>query len=254
MKEILKVNNVVKYYGKGSVVTKAIDGISFSVNQGEFTAIMGASGSGKSTLLNVISTIDTVSSGDIWVGDVNIATMKENELSSFRRDKLGFIFQDYNLLDTLTIEENIALPLNLKKVSVQETQERLHRIVDILGITAQLKKFPYELSGGERQRASCARAMIADPSLILADEPTGALDSKNSKILMNTFEMMNESLNSTILMVTHDAEVGSYANRILFIKDGKIWNEIHKGDRTRKEMYQETIKYLVALGGQDNAL
>lgn len=249
MNEILKVKNVVKYYGSGSVVTKALDGISFTVNKGEFTAIMGASGSGKSTLLNMISTIDRVSAGEIYVEDNNIAEMKENQLSTFRRDKLGFIFQEYNLLDTLTVGENITLPLNLKGVSLSKTKQALEVISKELGVYDQLDKFPYELSGGQRQRVACARAIITSPAIVLADEPTGALDSKNSRILMQTFELMNKSLNSTILVVTHDAVVGSYADRVLFLKDGNIWSEVNRGDRDRKTMYREILSVMAALGG-----
>jgi hypothetical protein len=252
MEEILKVENVIKYYGSGSVVTKAIDNLSFSVNRGEFTAIMGASGSGKSTLLNLIATIDNVSSGNIYLDGKNLCEMKERELSAFRRDSLGFIFQEYNLLDTLTIGENIALPLNLKRVSAFGTEKELKRIADILGVSDQLNKFPYELSGGQRQRAACARAIIAKPSLVLADEPTGALDSFNSRNLMKTFELMNSAFGSTILMVTHDAVVGSYAGRVLFLKDGSIWSELIRGERTRKEMYGEILKVMAALGGESD--
>ncbi len=250
MTEILCVKNVTKYYGNGNVVTKALDGISFTVNKGDFTAIMGASGSGKSTLLNVISTIDRVSSGDILVEGSSITNQKENSLSVFRRDKLGFIFQEYNLLDTLTIGENITLPLNLKRISEKETHSQLMRVSQILGLDDQLKKFPYELSGGQRQRAACARAIITNPALILADEPTGALDSANSRNLMQTFEQMNTSLGSTILMVTHDAVVASYSSRILFLKDGKIWNEIVRGSRSRQEMYNEILPVMASLGGE----
>lgn len=254
MNEILKIDHVTKYYGSGSVVTKALDGISLSIQQGEFTAIMGASGSGKSTLLNVISTIDRVSSGDIYVDGRNIAQMDEDALSAFRRDRLGFIFQEYNLLDTLTIAENITLPLNLKKVDVPQTQKELKRVADALEVTDQLSKFPYELSGGQRQRAACARALITDPALVLADEPTGALDSKNSKVLMRTFEMMNKSLGSTILMVTHDPVVGSYADRVLFLKDGKIWSELLKGGRSRQDMHREILTVTAALGGDTDVI
>ena len=184
MKTILEVKNVTKYYGGGSVVTKALDGISLTVEKGEFVAIMGASGSGKSTLLNVISTIDRVSSGEILVEGKNVCNMKEDDLSAFRRDKLGFVFQEYNLLDTLTIGENISLPLNLKRVPEDETRKALKRVSEALGVADQLNKFPAELSGGQRQRAACARAINTSPALVLADEPTGALGSKNSKILM----------------------------------------------------------------------
>lgn len=249
MTPILQLKNVTKYYGSGSVVTKALDGISFSVEPGSFTAIMGASGSGKSTLLNVIATIDRVSAGEIFVEGKKVSEGREAQLSEFRRDKLGFVFQEYNLLDTLTIGENISLPLNLKKVGVEETDREKMRVADALGVRRQLEKFPYELSGGERQRAACARAIITNPALVLADEPTGALDSANSRRLMETFEQMNQSLGSTILMVTHDAVVGSYAERVLFLKDGKIWSEVVCGGRTRKEMHHEILEVMGALGG-----
>lgn len=249
MNKILEVKNVTKYYGNGSIVTKALDGISFSVEEEDFTAIMGASGSGKSTLLNVIATIDKVSAGDILIEGRNLADMREEQLSGFRRDKLGFIFQEYNLLDTLTIGENITLPLNLKKVDAETTAGELNRVAEALGVADQIGKFPYELSGGQRQRAACARAIITNPALILADEPTGALDSANSRNLMKTFVQMNRSLGSTILMVTHDAVVGSYAKRVLFLKDGKIWSEILRGERSRQEMYQEILSVMSALGG-----
>ncbi len=218
--------------------------------QGEFTAVMGASGSGKSTLLNVIATIDRPSSGSILLEGMDVAEMREQDLAAFRRDRLGFIFQEYNLLDTLTVAENIVLPLNLQKRPVRETQDRLQAVAASLEITDQLSKFPRQLSGGQRQRAACARALITQPALILADEPTGALDSANSKTLMQTFTVMNQSLGSTILMVTHDAIVGSYASRILFLKDGKIWNELYRGDRTRQAMYHEILSAMAVLGGE----
>lgn len=248
--KILEIENVTKYYGSGAVVTKALDGISFDVEKGEFTAIMGASGSGKSTLLNVISTIDRVSCGEIRVEGRRLTGMRENDLSAFRRDRLGFIFQEYNLLDTLTIGENIVLPLNLKKLPPEKSAQELQRVAEALGVSEQLDKFPYELSGGQRQRAACARAIITNPALILGDEPTGALDSANARNLMETFQMMNRSLGSTILMVTHDALMGSYADRVLFLKDGKIWSEIHRGDRGRQEMYREIWSVSAALGGE----
>lgn len=250
MEEILKLSNVVKYYGTGSVVTKALDGISFAVKKGDFTAIMGASGSGKSTLLNVISTIDRVSGGEIILEGQNISDMKEKFLSDFRRDKLGFVFQDYNLLDTLTVEENIALPLNLRRTSLSKTVKMVSKVSEALGVTEQLKKFPNELSGGQRQRAACARAVVTNPALVLADEPTGALDSRNSQRLMQVFRMLNEKLGSTILMVTHDAAVGSYADRVLFLKDGRIWSELFRGDRDRKSMYREILSVVAGLGGE----
>lgn len=249
-KILLETKNISKYYGNGSNVTKALDDVSFSMEQGEFTAIMGASGSGKSTLLNVIATIDQLSAGTLMIDGGDVSKMKDEELAAFRRDRLGFIFQEYNLLDTLTIKENIVLPLNLQKCSVKDTEQRLLEAATKLGITEQLNKFPQELSGGQRQRAACARALITNPALVLADEPTGALDSANSKGLMQTFVQMNTAFGATILMVTHDAVVGSYASRILFLKDGKIWNELLRGDRSRQEMYQEIINVMSVLGGE----
>lgn len=250
MKPILQVTNVTKYYGRGSVVTKALDGISFSLGKGEFLAVMGASGSGKSTLLNVIATIDRASSGDICLNGTHLQAMKEAKLSAFRRDQLGFVFQDYNLLDTLTIAENIVLPLNLRHTSARETEKKLAWIAKSLCLSEQLSKFPYQLSGGQRQRAACARAIITDPALVLADEPTGALDSKNSKALMETFVSMNESLGSSIMLVTHDPVVGSYAQRVLFLKDGKVWSELNRGSRGRSELYREILAATAALGGE----
>lgn len=250
MNTLLEIKNITKYYGSGDNVSKALNGVSFAMEQGEFTAVMGASGSGKSTLLNVIATIDRPSSGSILLEGRDIAEMREQELAAFRRDRLGFIFQEYNLLDTLTVAENIVLPLNLQKRPLQVTQDRLQRVAASLEITDQLSKFPRQLSGGQRQRAACARALITHPALILADEPTGALDSANSKALMQTFTMMNQRLGSTILMVTHDAVVGSYASRILFLKDGRIWNELYRGDRTRQAMYHEILNTMAVLGGE----
>ncbi|MGN0252442.1 MAG: ABC transporter ATP-binding protein [Oliverpabstia sp.] len=250
MNTLLEIKNVIKYYGSGDAVSKALNGVSFTMEQGEFIAIMGASGSGKSTLLNVIATIDRPSSGSILLEGKNIAEMREQDLAAFRRDRLGFIFQEYNLLDTLTVGENIVLSLNLQKRPVMETQELLREVSASLEITDQLAKFPRQLSGGQRQRAACARALITRPALVLADEPTGALDSANTKSLMNTFMMMNQNLGSTILLVTHDAVVGSYASRVLFLKDGKIWNELYRGNRDRQAMYHEILNTMAVLGGE----
>lgn len=250
MNFILQVKNVTKYYGSGSIVTKALDGISFFVQKGEFIAIMGASGSGKSTLLNVIATIDRISSGDICINGKHIQNMRENELSAFRRDQLGFVFQEYNLLDTLTISENIVLPLNLKREGVHKTNQRLSKIAGALNIESQLSKFPYELSGGQRQRAACARAIITNPSLILADEPTGALDSRSAQTLLETFTDMNHSLNATILMVTHDAFSASYCSRILFLKDGRIFHELVRGKKERRVFLNEILDVLSLTGGE----
>lgn len=249
MNQLLNLNGVTKYYGNGEAVSKALNGIDFRMSQGEFTAIMGASGSGKSTLLNIIATIDRPSAGSVMINGQDIGKMKEKKLAVFRRDQLGFIFQEYNLLDTLTIEENIMLPLNLQKKSLRDSQELLMEVAESLGITDQLKKFPNQLSGGQRQRAACARALITKPSLILADEPTGALDSMNSNALMETLVMMNQELGSTILMVTHDAMVGAYASRVLFLRDGKIWGELYKGKRTHQAMYSEILGTMSIMGG-----
>lgn len=254
MEYILQVKNAIKYYSNGTVTTKALNGVSFDVQKGEFVAVMGASGSGKSTLLNAVATIEPLSGGEILVDQVSLSKLKESELSAFRRNKLGFIFQEYNLLDTLTVEENIALPLNLRKTSLIETNREVTRVASALGVTPQLKKFPRELSGGERQRAACARAVVTNPALILADEPTGALDSRNSKNLMELFGLINRELSATVLMVTHDAVMGSYANRVLFLRDGKIYSEILKGDRDRKDFYREILTVTASLGGNTDDL
>lgn len=246
---VLEVKNIIKYYGNQVSAVKAVDNISFTVERGEFLAVMGTSGSGKTTLLNMLSTIDTPSSGDIVYGGKNVSEMNENGRSDFRRDKLGFVFQQYNLLDNMTIEENIALPLNLRKVDHEKTSEETMKVMNKLGIESLSCKFPNELSGGERQRVACARALITDPEIIMADEPTGALDSANSKKLMNLICSMNKEEKVSVLMVTHDPVVGSYADRILFLKDGQIWNEIYKGQRSRKEFYNEIINITSAAGG-----
>ncbi len=247
--EVLKVNNLKKYYGNNTNITKALNNISFTVNDNEFLAIMGASGSGKTTLLNTISTIDTVTSGNIIINGVDITNLSEEELSNFRKENLGFVFQDFNLLDTLTIKENIALSLIINKEDKSKIDDLVSDISKKLGISDILNKYPYEVSGGQKQRCACARALINNPKLILADEPTGALDSRNARVLLETFKEMNEELNSTILMVTHDAFSASFASRVLFIKDGEIFNEIIKGKKTRGEFYDEIIDVLTLLGG-----
>ena len=247
--EVLKVNNLKKYYGNNTNITKALNNISFTVDDNEFLAIMGASGSGKTTLLNTISTIDSVTSGNIIINGVDITNLKEEELSNFRKENLGFVFQDFNLLDTLTIKENSALSLIINKEDKTKIDELVLDISKKLGIEDILNKYPYEVSGGQKQRVASARALINNPKLILADEPTGALDSRNARVLLETFKEMNEELNATILMVTHDAFSASFANRVLFIKDGKIFNEIIKGNKTRGEFYDEIIDVLTLLGG-----
>ncbi len=252
LKKILEVKNLKKYYGSHGNITKAVDGISFDVLEGEFVAIMGASGSGKTTLLNTISTIDTVTSGNIYLDGVDITTLKEEELADFRRENLGFIFQDFNLLDTLTIEENIALSLIINHEDILSVDKKVDDIAKKLGISEILDKFPYEVSGGQKQRCACARALINEPKLILADEPTGALDSKSSRMLLETMDEMNERLHATILMVTHDSFSASFCKRVIFIKDGKIFNEILKGEKTRKEFFNEILDVLTMLGGDDS--
>ena len=218
MKEILKLDHIQKYYGNGGNVTKAIQDISFSVQEGEFVGIMGASGSGKTTLLNCISTIDTVSAGHIYLDGTDVTEINEKQIARFRRENLGFVFQDFNLLDTLTISENIALALTINKVPAGEIDGRVREMAGKLNITDILDKYPYQVSGGQKQRCACARAIINQPKLILADEPTGALDSHSSQALLSTIQSINESLDATILMVTHDAFSASYANRILFLR------------------------------------
>ena len=242
MNEILKLDNVEKYYGNKANLTKAVDKISFSVEKGEFVGIMGASGSGKTTLLNCISTIDRVTAGHIYVGDKDITTIRGNELNKFRREELGFIFQDFNLLDTLTGYENIALALSIQNVKPKEIDSRIQEVAKRLGIEEVLNKYSYQMSGGQKQRVAAARALITNPKLILADEPTGALDSKSSRYLLESMKEMNEGLAATILMVTHDAFTASYASRVIFIKDGKIFNEIRRGDDTRKQFFNRIIE------------
>lgn len=249
MKEVLKIENLKKYYGVNTNITKAVDCISFGVLEGEFVAIMGASGSGKTTLLNCVATIDTVTSGHIFVDNKDITTVKENDLADFRKENLGFIFQDFNLLDTLTIEENIALSLIINNENTNKVEEKVKNIANKLGISDILKKFPYEVSGGQKQRCACARALINNPKIILADEPTGALDSKSSRLLLETMDEMNKKLKATILMVTHDSFSASFCKRVLFLKDGKIFNEIIKGEKTRKEFFNEILDMLTLLGG-----
>ena len=252
MENILEVKNVEKYYGSKSNLTKAVDNISFNVKSKEFVGIMGASGSGKTTLLNCISTIDRVTTGHIIINGNDITKLKGNKLNKFRREELGFIFQDFNLLDTLTAYENIALALTIQKVNAHEIDKRVKEIANKLDISNILSKYPYQLSGGQKQRVASARAIITNPQLVLADEPTGALDSKSAKRLLETFTTLNEKLGATILMVTHDAFTASYADRIIFIKDGKIFNELIKGNDTRKQFFEKIIEVQTLLGGELN--
>ncbi|WP_027622966.1 ABC transporter ATP-binding protein [Clostridium lundense] len=248
MSIVVETKNLKKIYGsKGNIYT-ALDDINLQINEGEFVGIMGPSGAGKSTLLNVISTIDKPTSGNISIGGENILNLNENSLSSFRRNKLGFIFQDFNLLDTLTLKENIMLPLTLSKIKVTLIERRVTEVAEALGISNILEKYPSEVSGGQKQRTAAARAIITNPTLVLADEPTGALDSNSSKDLLQCLTDLNENINATIMMVTHDAFAASYCKRILFIKDGRLFTELVKGNSSRKEFFQKILDVLATIG------
>lgn len=252
MGHILEVQNLEKYYGNKGNLTKAIDGISFSVQQGEYIGIMGASGSGKTTLLNCISTIDRATAGHILVEGKDITNFNSKKLAKFRREELGFIFQDFNLLDTLTAFENIALALTICKTPAKEVEARVNKIARKLNIVDVLGKYPYQMSGGQKQRVASARAIVTNPALVLADEPTGALDSKSARMLLETFETLNEELGATILMVTHDAFTASYCHRILFIKDGRLFNELIRGQDSRKTFFNKIIEVVTLLGGDNS--
>ena len=245
---LLSVRDVQKVYGSREAITRALDDVSFDICEGEFVGVMGPSGSGKSTLLNCISTIDTVTSGSIILNGRDITQLRSRQLSKFRRDDLGFIFQDANLLDTLTGFENIALAIKGEKADAVRT--KVERTADLLGVADVLQKYPRQMSGGQRQRVAAARAIVADPKLVLADEPTGALDSRNAAVLLETLEVLNEKLHATIMMVTHDAVAASYADRILFIKDGKLFNELHRGDDDRTDFYQRILEVQAFLSGK----
>ncbi len=243
MNPVLKLEHIQKYYGNEGTVTKAIRDISFTVEAGEYLGIMGASGSGKTTLLNCIATIDTVSAGHIFLEGTDITQIKPKSLARFRRENLGFVFQDFNLLDTLTISENIALALAINKTPVQEVEPRISDIAEKLNIGDILDKYPYQVSGGQKQRCACARALINNPKLLLADEPTGALDSHSSQMLLSAMQRMHEQLGATILMVTHDAFTASYASRILFLRDGEIFTELCKGNDSRSVFFIKFCKF-----------
>lgn len=249
METILKLDNVEKYYGNKSNLTKALDRVSFEVETGEFVGIMGASGSGKTTLLNCISTIDRVTGGKIYVEKTDITRMKGNALNRFRREKLGFIFQDFNLLDTLTAYENIALSLSIRNEPALKIDAKIGELSNILGISDVMKKYPYQMSGGQKQRVAAARALIGDPAIVLADEPTGALDSKSARSLLESMEGMNQNYEATILMVTHDAFAASFATRVIFLKDGQIFNEVRKGDDSRKQFFDKIMDVVTLMGG-----
>ena len=249
MEDILRISKIEKYYRSGGNLTKALSDVSLQVHEGEFIGIMGASGSGKTTLLNCISTIDTVSAGHIFLDGTDVTEIREKDIARFRRENLGFIFQEFNLLDTLTVRENISLALTINRLPAGKIMERVEDMADKLGIRDILDKFPYQVSGGQKQRCACARAMINRPRLILADEPTGALDSHSSQMLLDTIRNMNESLSATILMVTHDAFTASYAGRILFLKDGQIFTEILRGNDSRRRFFGKILDVMTMLGG-----
>ena len=247
---ILQVDDIQKFYGNKGNLTKAIDHISLSVEKGEFLGIMGASGSGKTTLLNCISTIDTVTSGHIFIEGKDITELQGAMLSEFRGKKLGFIFQDFNLLDTLTAYENISLALSIAGMKPGDINERVLQVAKALNIQEVLEKYPYQMSGGQQQRVAAARAIVTNPAIVLADEPTGALDTNSSRMLLTMLTELNEQLDATILMVTHDAFSASYCKRILFIKDGKVFNELHRGGDTRKEFFAKILEVVSVLGGE----
>jgi len=249
MEFLLQVKNVEKVFGKGANTFKALENISFTIDHGEFVGIMGPSGAGKSTLLHVLATIDTPSKGDIYIENDNIAKMNGDQLADFRRDHLGFIFQDYNLLDSLTVRENIVLPLAIAKIPAKEIDIKVESIAKAFGIEAILDKYPYQISGGQKQRTASCRALVSNPKLIFADEPTGALDSKSATDLLKTLSSLNEDQEATIMMVTHDAFAASFCRRILFISDGLLSREILRGTHSRKEFYQMILDELAQLGG-----
>ncbi len=249
MNEILKICKLEKYYGSKGSIVKAIDDISFSVSKGEFIGVMGPSGSGKTTLLNMIATIDEVTSGNIYLGDKDLTDISPKDIAKFRRENLGFIFQDFNLLDTLTIHENIVLALTINKTKKSEIDKKVLNVAKELGIEELLSKYPYEVSGGQKQRTACARALITNPKLILADEPTGALDSRSAQMLIEMISNMNKDFGATILMVTHDSFTASYCSRILFIKDGRIFTELTRGENTRRQFFNQILDVVALLGG-----
>ena len=250
MEPILKLEHIQKYYGNGGNVTKAIQDISFSVSEGEFLGIMGASGSGKTTLLNCISTIDRPTSGSIQVDGEELTGLRGRALTRFRRERLGFIFQDCNLLDTLTAFENIALSLSILRTPAAQIRDRVEETAELLGIGDCLDKYPYQMSGGQQQRCAAARAIVTRPALVLADEPTGALDSKSSRLLLERLEVLNRERGATILMVTHDAFTASCCRRVVFLRDGKIFAQLERDGGDRRALFQQIIRVVTQLGGE----
>ena len=247
---VLEVAHLEKVYGALGNVTRALNDVNFTVNRGEFVGIMGASGSGKSTLLNCVSTIDSATSGMIRINGQDVTRMKQAKLSQFRREELGFIFQDSNLLDTLTARENIALPLTIARTNAAEISTRVQDVAARLSISQVLDKYPYQMSGGQQQRVAAARALVTDPTMIMADEPTGALDSKSARLLLESLEALNRRLRATVLMVTHDSFAASYTSRVLFIRDGKIFTELRRGDTDRREFFDRIMEVVAMMGGE----
>lgn len=246
---VLVGRKIRKTYGKKANAHEVLKGIDIEVNKGEFVGIMGPSGSGKTTLLNVLCSIDHPTEGIIEINGQNLRSMKEKALANFRREQLGFIFQDYNLLDTLTVKENILLPFSISKLPKAVAESRLKEIVELLGIKDILNKYPNEVSGGQKQRTSAARALISNPSLVFADEPTGALDSKSATALLTNLENINREKSATIMMVTHDSIAASFCSRVLFLKDGVIYTELYRGDKTRQQFFQQILNTQSVLGG-----
>ena len=249
MSEILSVSELKKVYGKGGAVTHALDGVSLTIEAGAFVGVMGPSGSGKTTLLNCVSTIDQPTSGSIVIDGKELTRLRGKELARFRRERLGFIFQDCNLLDTLTAYENIALSLSIIRAPAQRIDKRVREMADLLGIADCLNKYPYQMSGGQQQRCAAARAMVTRPALVLADEPTGALDSKSSQLLLDRLDELNRELGATILMVTHDAFTASCCRRVVFLRDGRLFLELHRGNDSRKVFFQKIIQVVTEMGG-----
>ena len=247
---VLEVEHLEKVYGARGNVTRALNDVTFSVERGEFVGIMGASGSGKSTLLNCVSTIDAPTSGKVVIDGTDVTAMKSSRLSQFRRDELGFIFQDSNLLDTLTARENIALPLTIARMNPDEISTRVQDVAARLSVSQVLDKYPYQMSGGQQQRIAACRALVSDPTLIMADEPTGALDSKSARLLLESLEALNRRLKATVLMVTHDSFAASYTSRVLFIRDGKIFTELRRGDAPRREFFDRIMEVVAVMGGE----
>jgi bacitracin transport system ATP-binding protein len=250
-KTVLFAEHVHKSYGTRGNVQQVLKGVNLRVLEGEFVGIMGPSGSGKTTLLNVLATIDRATGGSILIEDTDISKMKNAQLSHFRRDKLGFIFQDYNLLDTLTVKENILLPVSLGKMNKRTAEQEFDAISSILGIRELAHKYPHEISGGQKQRTAAGRALIHQPSMVFADEPTGALDSKSAASLLETMEQLNQKRGVTIMMVTHDPVASSYCSRVVFLKDGTIYSELYRGNKTRQALFKEILNVQAVLGGDN---